>query len=455
MRTLTTRPDDSAPMAFIHPHDRAVLEERWRIAFESGAPLEMEFRMRFPKQPEFRWYLGRTVPVRDDRGHVIRWYGTSTDIDVQKRVESALARSQERLRAALDAAETGTFRWDLRTNALDWDANLARLFGLSSNAAIEKFDDFIALVHPEDRARVAAACDRCRDRGADFDEDFRVRWPNGEVRWLHDKARMYRGADGLPHYLSGACVDVTERRQKEEALVEADRQKDEFLGMLAHELRNPLAPLVYAVASLEQRLPDEKSRKTLDVMSRQVSRISRLVDDLLDVSRVAQGKIALQMQPLDLAVVVRDAVDAVRPGIIERHQQLVLALDDQVMVSGDALRLGQVLVNLLNNAVKYTPEGGRISVSLVGESGAATIRVSDTGIGMSAEMLPRVFDLFVQADSSLTHSQGGLGIGLALVSRLTRLHGGTVTAHSDGPSRGSEFVIRLPLVAPRAIETRA
>jgi PAS domain S-box-containing protein len=452
-RTRTVGAADADPFTFIHPNDRPGLEERWRVALESGLPFDAEFRMRFPGEADFRWYLGRTVPVRDEQGAVVRWYGTSTDIDAQKRIESALARNQERLGAALDAAETGTFWWNMRTNELDWDDNLARLFGRARRSAVGALADLIELVHPDDRRRVLQACDRARREGADFLEEFRVVWPDGTVRWLYDKGRTYTDTDGRPHYMAGACVDVTLRREREEALRAADRQKDEFLGVLAHELRNPLAPLVFAVASLERRVTDGAARHSLDVMSRQIARISRLVDDLLDVSRVAQGKIVLQVEPLDVAAVVRHAAEAVRPALLQRRHELALDLEEPLTIAADPQRLGQIVENLIGNAVKYTPEGGRIFVSVTRQSDAAVIRVRDTGIGIAAEMLPRIFELFVQADNSLDRAQGGLGIGLALVNRLTQLHGGTVTVHSEGLSRGSEFVVRLPLVHPATAES--
>jgi len=225
--------------------------------------------------------------------------------------------------------------------------------------------------------------------------------------------------------------------------------------VLAHELRNPLAPLVFAVASLDRRIADVGARKSIDVMSRQIARMSRLVDYLLDVSRVAQGKIALQVEPLDVAAIVRHAAEALRPALVQRRHELALELEEPLNIAADPQRLGQIVENLLGNAVKYTPEGGSISVSLACEPGAAVIRVRDTGIGIAAEMLPRIFEPFVQADNSLDRAQGGLGIGLALVNRLTELHGGTVTAHSEGLKHGAEFTVRLPLVHPAAVEGSA
>jgi signal transduction histidine kinase/DNA-binding response OmpR family regulator len=226
----------------------------------------------------------------------------------------------------------------------------------------------------------------------------------------------------------------------------ADRQKNEFLSMLAHELRNPLAPIQYAAEVLRLRGPEQAElRWAREVIDRQVKHLVRLVDDLLDVSRITRGKIRLQPQPLDLAEVVAHAVEAGRPAVEAAQHRLEVAVpSDPVWVNGDAARLTQVLTNLLNNAAKYTDPGGRITLTLAREGGEAVLRVRDSGVGIPADMLSKVFDLFTQVDRSLDRSQGGLGIGLTLVHRLVQMHGGTVEAHSDGPGTGSEFVARLP-----------
>jgi signal transduction histidine kinase len=277
-------------------------------------------------------------------------------------------------------------------------------------------------------------------------------WPDGSVHWLYDKGRAHAGDDGTPRYMTGACVDVTERRRKEDALLEADRQKDEFIGVLAHELRSPLASLVFAVASLDRRLADPTAVRPLQVMSRQIARITRLVDDLLDVSRVAQGKIVLERQRVDLAALLRDAIEVARPGLSAHGHTIEAALEDGLVIAGDADRLGQVFENLLANAVKYTPDGGRIVVRLRRDGESALTSVRDSGIGIDPDMLPQIFGLFVQADGSSSRSQGGLGIGLTLVDRLTRLHGGSVAAYSDGLEQGAEFVVSLPLAGVDAVE---
>ncbi|HET6576512.1 MAG TPA: response regulator [Fimbriiglobus sp.] len=229
----------------------------------------------------------------------------------------------------------------------------------------------------------------------------------------------------------------------------ADRQKNEFLSMLAHELRNPLAPIRNAAEVLRLAGPEQPQvRWAREVIDRQLSHLVRLVDDLLDVSRITRGKITLKPEPTDLAVVVQHAIEASRPAIEQaKHRLEVHVPPEPVWVTGDPARLTQVLTNLLNNAAKYTEEGGRVALGLAREGGEAVVRVRDTGVGIPAEMLGSVFDLFTQVDRSLDRSQGGLGIGLTLVKRLVTKHGGTVEARSDGPGRGSEFVVRLPVLA--------
>jgi signal transduction histidine kinase len=230
---------------------------------------------------------------------------------------------------------------------------------------------------------------------------------------------------------------------------EADRRKDEFLAMLAHELRNPLAPICNALHIMKQNGADAAVRgRVREMMERQVQHMTRMVDDLLDVSRITRGKIELRKEVIDLASVVERTVETTRPLIEDRRQTLTVDLPPEpVHLEADPTRLEQVLANLLNNAAKYTDHGGHIGLSARQEDGELVLRVRDTGVGILAEMLPHIFEPFVQSDRVLHHSQGGLGIGLTLVRRLVEMHGGSVTAHSEGPGKGSEFVVRLPALS--------
>ena len=246
--------------------------------------------------------------------------------------------------------------------------------------------------------------------------------------------------------------EIAERSRAEEALKEADRHKDEFLAMLAHELRNPLAPIHNAVELMRMKpLEDPQLTWAREVIARQLTSLTRLVDDLLDVSRITRGKINLTRQAVELEGLISRAVETVQPLFDEHRHQLTLELpDSSVKVFGDATRLSQVIANVLGNAAKYTDEGGQISLTAKVRGTDVEIRIRDNGIGIRQELLPHVFELFTQLDRTDGRTQGGLGIGLALVQRLVQMHGGEVSAASEGPGKGSEFVIRLPLLRREA-----
>jgi signal transduction histidine kinase len=254
-------------------------------------------------------------------------------------------------------------------------------------------------------------------------------------------------------------AEIAERERLAAALREMDRRKDEFLAMLAHELRNPLAPIVNVVQLMRLRsIQDAEMFWCRDVIERQTEQLTRLVDDILDVSRITQGKIKLRREPVEIADVVDRAVETARPLVNQRSHSLTVQVPAEPLhVVGDRTRLAQILGNLLNNAAKYTDEGGRIAVVVErapradGQGAEVVIRVRDSGVGIPPEMLSKVFELFTQVERTLERAQGGLGIGLALVRRLVEMHGGSVTASSDGEDRGSEFTVRLPLLETRPL----
>jgi signal transduction histidine kinase/CheY-like chemotaxis protein len=269
-------------------------------------------------------------------------------------------------------------------------------------------------------------------------------------RYLDFVYQPIRAASGEVTGILVSGSDVTDRVAAHDKLREEDRRKDEFLAMLAHELRNPLAPISYASELLTRMAgADPKVRSIGELLGRQVAQLTRLVDDLLDVSRISQGRIELQRKPVELRSAVRLAVDSLQWLLRERKHELVsITGAEPLYVQGDEARLVQCVVNLLHNAAKYTPSGGRIEVSLRAANGRVVIQVTDTGVGISSDLLPRVFDLFVQADRTLDRAQGGLGIGLSVVRRLVEMHGGEVSARSEGLGRGTTFQIELPQIEP-------
>jgi signal transduction histidine kinase/FixJ family two-component response regulator len=285
-----------------------------------------------------------------------------------------------------------------------------------------------------------------------------VRRRDEPKRWLYVKASPILADHGESIGHVGTVEDITARKQTEEQLIDADRRKDEFLAMLAHELRNPLAAI--GNAALVARSPglEHKREWSMDVIGRQVGQLSKLIDDLMDASRVRLGKIELRRDRLDLTGILQRAVDAVLPDADARRQTIVRQLPaaGAVCVVGDTTRLEQVFVNLLSNAIKFSHDNGVITVSAHYEHDEILIRVRDNGIGLDPATADRIFDLFVQGHMSLDRAQGGLGIGLSLARRLTELHGGTVAARSDGPGFGSEFLVTLPATtADPLVESRA
>jgi two-component system CheB/CheR fusion protein len=428
--------------AITHPADLAT-DLAWSQEVLAGTRRQYSLEKRYLRKDGTEVWANLTVSARHDaNGAFAHFISIVEDIGARKASEQAL-------QAALQASQTGIFHWDIQRDSLEWDDDLDRLFGLEPGESVRELPAFVARVHPEDRAGVLERCERCRTEGADFDMEFRVVWPDGTQRWLYDRGRTFRDAAGRPSYMTGACVDITERKRIEQALHEAGRQKDEFLAMLAHELRNPLAPLRSGIELVRRATAPDVRERALDAMSRQLSHMVRLVDDLLDVSRISRGMVELRREPLDLRTAVEHALDAVRPSVQAKRQKLrVMPCDEALPLDGDATRLVQVAGNILVNASKYTPEGGRIDVSLRRDGNEAVFVVRDDGKGIPPAMLDSVFDLFVQVERTVDRAHGGLGIGLALVRRLISLHGGSVRADSEGAGLGSTFTVRLPLQAP-------
>ncbi|NNG22517.1 response regulator [Massilia sp. ML15P13] len=346
----------------------------------------------------------------------------------------------------MDATKMVVWEWNLVTDELVYSENTAVVLGFSPSS-MGKASQYI---HAEDRDKVASAHRAALDGAGAYEVVVRfIRPDNGRQIWADSRGKLRYDSEGRPARMRGVTVDVTERYQAELELREANRKKDEFLAMLAHELRNPLAPISTAAEMLRMTAGgDARTRKASEVISRQVKHMTSLVDDLLDVSRVTRGLVHLEKETIDVKSAVASAVEQSRPLIETRHHSLTVRTDAaQSTVHGDRTRLVQVIVNLLNNAAKYTPQGGEIALAVHAGADMVSISVADNGIGIDSRLLPQVFDLFTQAERTPDRAQGGLGIGLALVKTMVTLHGGTVTADSAGPGLGSTFTISLPAIA--------
>ena len=348
------------------------------------------------------------------------------------------------------------FLMDADGRVAAWNAGAERIFGYSEEEALGL--PFANFFHPDDRLKDLHGKELhlAVKNGRAADDKWHLR-KDGSQFWASGITTALRDDDGDLRGFAKVTRDRTERKMAEESLRDANRRKEEFLAVLAHELRGPLAPVASSVQMLRLLASGnpvaDQAHATIE---RQIKHLTRLVDDLLDISRINLGKFNIKKETLELAQVVAQAVEASRPLIDARKHTLTLMLPHHpIRVDGDSARLTQVFNNLLTNSAKYTPEGGRIWLSAAQEDDAAIVRVHDTGLGISSETLPTIFDLFAQADRAKDVDEGGLGIGLSLVKSLVELHGGSVSAYSEGPGKGCEFVVRLPLSAGEAPQDTA
>jgi PAS domain S-box-containing protein len=455
----------TALQQLLHIEDR----ERARLAVERAvvqqSRYDVEYRIsRADGRQVWVAAMGRTS--YDTDGRPLGMFGVVQDITERKQLEAALRDSEARFRGLMEQAPFSIQIFSPDGRPLHGNRAWEEMWGVT----IEHLADYNILADPQLEAHGVLPALRRAFAGEavelpailyalDQTLPGRSRHPNPR-RWVTVVAYPLRDPDGRVREVVLVHQDITERHRAAEALREADRRKNEFLATLAHELRNPLAPIRNAVELLklaeseegDERVAGAATRQAaLDVIDRQLRHTVRLVDDLLDVSRITRGRLELRRERVELAAIIEQALETSRPHIERARHQLVVSLPRQpVSLSADPVRLAQVFANLLNNASKYTERGGRITLTAEREDSDVVVRVRDTGIGISAAHLPRLFEMFSQVDSALDRSQGGLGIGLSLARGLVELHGGSISAHSDGPGQGSEFTVRLPVLAAEA-----
>ncbi|MGZ8165635.1 MAG: ATP-binding protein [Methylobacter sp.] len=484
----------------VHPDDGEYVDREWAAALR-GEPYDIEHRIIVDDQ--IRWVREQAKLIMDADGQLIGSIGTSQDITERKLNEAKLKQAEaelEKHRNHLEAlveeqtrelnAANAQLQEDIRerdraeqerielekkltqvekkltkiaasapgvicsfrlrpdgTSSLPYASPaLKDIYGLSAEDLTEDATPAFTLAHPDDIQHLQETRAESARTLCPWYDEWRIRHPEKGDIWIEGHSVPEREPDGCTLWY-GFIHDITERKRTEAAFKEMDIRKNEFLAMLGHELRNPLAPIRNVVQIMKaQNFTDPVLEGGLNIIDRQVSHLARLLDDLLDVARIMQGKIVLKIERFNFAEVVDSAVEASRPLIETRRQQLFISTPETPQwIEGDRVRLTQVFSNLLNNAAKYTRKGGEISLSVTQEGSCVVVKVKDTGIGIPAEILPRVFDLFTQAKRSLNRSQGGMGIGLTLVRRLVEMHEGTVRASSAGIGQGSEFTVRLPL----------
>jgi PAS domain S-box-containing protein len=400
-------------------------------------------------------------PILDPRGTVVGTSMIGRDITDRKRREREQQQNENWQRLAVEAASLGTWRWDVKDDQLLWTPQAKSIHGLGPDEEVS-YERFLTLLHPEDRRETARIIERAIVECSGFGLEHRVIWPDRSVHWVRASASVLCDDAGLADRIVGIVADVTaekgaeqERaellRQAQSARAEAQdatRAKDEFLAVLSHELRSPLQSMLGWIQMMKAPAADPRLiQKGLDTIERNVKMQASLIDDLLDVSRIVSGKLRITQERVDLARTVTSALASAKAAADLKSIRVEATLEPLGgHVVGDAGRLEQVVVNLLSNAVKFTPERGSILVRLERERATARLTITDTGAGISAELLPHLFERYFQAQRTVKRSQGGLGLGLAIVHQIVALHGGTVSAESAGTGRGATFTMKLPIV---------
>ena len=447
---------------FIHPEDREVVRKAVINAIESHTDYEVEFRYR-RRDGSQGWMLGRGRGFYDDSGKPYRMAGLGLDITERKQAEMA----SKRLAAIVESSDDAIVGKDLNGIVTSWNSGAERLFGYTAEEMIGT--NISRLIPPERPDEEPAILARLR-RGEFIDHYETIRLTSeGNRIAVSLTVSPIVDAGGKVIGASKIARDITQKKQAEQEREEllarehaarseaeaANRIKDEFLATLSHELRTPLTAMLGWLSMLRSgRLDEETSKHALDTVERNAKVQAQLIEDLVDVSRIAGGKLQLEVKPVDLSSLINAAVDIVRPAANARGVLIEISVDSAVgPVAGDSARLQQIIWNLLSNAVKFTARDGFVYVNLHRVNSFAELEVRDTGIGIDPDFLPVVFERFRQAESAVTRSHRGMGLGLAIVRHLTELHGGTVSAHSEGEGHGAAFTIRVPLVEDHAVLT--
>jgi len=427
-------------------------EHNIREAMKNGFFREERWRQR--KDGSLFWARILLTALRNDAGEHVGFSKITLDLTEHKLLESCV-KEKEETRRVLTAANAGTWAWHPQNGQMDVCRNFIALLGHTGGDTSLPFAQWLEFIHPDHRPGVRSAFENAyaTQPRTSIHTEMLMRQKDGGYRWFAARADWYQEKNDDPCILQGVNIDIQElktigeqRQHAIEQLRAEDARKNEFLAMLAHELRNPLAPISAGAEFLKMGRHDEaRVRQTSEIISRQATHMTNLINDLLDVSRVTRGLAELDNVSLDIRRVVADAVEQANPLIHSKRHHLALHMPPYtLLVAGDEKRLVQVIANLLNNAAKYTREGGNIVLTIDVKDTDVVLEVRDNGIGMPRELVGYVFDLFTQAERTPDRSTGGLGLGLALVKSLVELHGGRVAAASEGIGKGSKFTVTLP-----------
>ncbi len=449
----------------VYPADRDTIQNYLRSVLQSGADdYQSEFRIVWP-DGSVRWLATKGKIFRDEHGVPVKMLGAEQDITRRKETEAEREKllvserlARERLELAQRAGKIGIYERDLKSGMLKLSPELAALMGLFAGGFSGRFEDWLNLVHPDDRASVLNGVEEAIRLTSEYYFEYRVVWPDGSVHWLASSGKVICGADGKPELSVGATHEITQRKaleaereriieREKTARTEAERAsnlKDEFLATVSHELRTPLTAILgWSQLLLDGPLEPDQIRRGAESIDRNARVQAQLVEDLLDISRIVTGRMRIKIEPLDLAEVVAAAVEGLRPAAQAKKIKIETNLS-RARVNGDPERLQQVAFNILFNAVKFSEQNGLVEVSVVLDRHTARMVVRDHGRGISPAFLAGLFQRFSQEDSSSTRRHGGMGLGLAIAKQLVELHGGSVRAESEGEGKGTTMIVELP-----------
>ncbi len=428
------------------PEDRAGGRPEYELSSAAAKGRSDDERWHIRKDGSRFFASGMVTPIKDQAGRIIGFTKVARDITERMQTQERLRKSEEEFHTLAESIPQLAWMAHHDGNIFWYNKQWYQYTGTTPDQ-MEGWG-WQSVHDPEILPTVLERWTASIASGEPFDMVFPLRGADGVFRPFLTRVNPVKDTAGRVTRWFGTNTDITERIQMEAALQESDRRKDEFLAMLAHELRNPLSSVSNAIQLLRTpRVPAEQAEWSKEVIQRQVKHLARLIDDLLDVSRITRGKIELRNEPIDASPIINSAVDAVRTQIEGKKQELALSFTPGTLwCEADPTRLEQILINLLNNATRYTPEGGKIRLAAANDGGYVTFAVEDSGIGIPPDQIPQMFELFAQSDRSIARSEGGLGIGLTVVRHLAVLHGGTVTALSEGPGKGSKFTVTLPAI---------
>ncbi|MGY6158782.1 ATP-binding protein [Paraburkholderia strydomiana] len=445
----------------IHPDDRLVAQTALNRSLETDGPYRADVRLWHAASSTYRRCQIRAAGSHDESGAIYEWVGMITDVEETLINAQSLTEERERLDLSIQAAEIGTFHCPIPLDRIIWNVKCKEHFWLPANAEVG-FDLFYARIHPDDRQKTRDAVEKAVNEGVPYDIEYRTASPSGDIRWIRAKGRTHVDEAGRPLRFDGITIDVSSHKALEmerdrlltnERLLRLEAQhanqlKDAFLATVSHELRTPLNAMQSWLYLLQHENTDpELIARGIEAIDRNVELQTRLVDDLLDLSRIAAGKLFINSSEVDLVPLLVAEISDVKLAARAKGVEIVPQLADTLLVEGDPLRLRQVFSNVLSNALKYSKAEGKIDIVASRAGNWAEIRVEDNGAGIPASFINHVFEPFAQASQATTRRFGGLGIGLAIAKSIVTLHGGSITAHSEGDGRGSTFVVHIPLLA--------